>query len=98
MIAILGPQEKIRSFQFLGITPYPCDQNSAPKILETIIDKYQVIFYTQEVYWVLKPLLERYEKRALPCLALLPSMTEKITELKIRELIKKATGTDLLNK
>ncbi|MEO0072285.1 MAG: V-type ATP synthase subunit F [candidate division WOR-3 bacterium] len=98
MIAILGPKEKVTNFKLIGIDPFPCEPDEAPRVLEKILNNYQIILYTQEIHSALKPIIERVQKRALPCIALLPTLDEKITEARIKNLIKKATGTDLLAK
>ncbi|MEO0074965.1 MAG: V-type ATP synthase subunit F [candidate division WOR-3 bacterium] len=98
MIAILGSQEKIQSFQALGIKTVPCDASNALAIAEKLTQDYKIIFYTQELYPALKDLIMRFQKYPLPCFALLPSLQEQLTQERIRELVKKATGTDLLKK
>ncbi|MCS7259030.1 MAG: hypothetical protein NZ601_06715 [candidate division WOR-3 bacterium] len=96
MIAILGPKEKITNFKLIGIDTYPCESEQAFVVLEEILNKYEIILYTQELHENLKPIIERIQKRALPCVVLLPTQGENITAARIKELIKKATGTDLL--
>lgn len=98
MIAILGPKEKVANFKLIGIDFFPCEPDEAASVLEKILNNYQIILYTQELHSALRSIIERVQKRALPCIALLPTLDEKITEARIKELIKKATGTDLLAK
>ncbi len=98
MIAILGPQEKISAFKALGVTTIACDSKTAKQSVEQITEKYKVIFYTSDIYPVLKETIQRFQKTPIPCFALLPSTEEKVSEERIRELVKKATGTDLLKK
>lgn len=98
MIALLGPKKKIAAFQSLGITIFPCDLHTAKESAEKLTAKYQVIFYTPEIYPALKETIARFQKNPLPCFVLLPSLEEKVSEERIAELVKKATGTDILNK
>ena len=98
MIAILGKKEKILPFKATGINIFPCDLQTAKKSVEKIIDQYKIIFYTSEIYPALKDMIARFQKNPLPCFVLLPSLDEKLSEVRIRELVKKATGTDFLNK
>jgi vacuolar-type H+-ATPase subunit F/Vma7 len=98
MIAILGPKEKIQTFKSLGLNIYPCDPETAQKTADQLTDKYKIIFYTQEIYSSLKETIARFRKHPLPCFVLMPSQEEKLSAERIRELIRKATGTDLLKK
>ena len=98
MIAILGPNEKISAFKALGVTAITCDLDTAKKSAEQITDKYKVIFYTSDIYPALKDTIAHYQKNPIPCFVLLPSVHETVSEERIRELVKKATGTDLLKK
>jgi vacuolar-type H+-ATPase subunit F/Vma7 len=77
---------------------YPCNIENAKQTADQITDKYKIIFYTSEIYSVLKETIARFGKNPLPCFVLLPSTEEKLSEERIRELVKKATGTDLLKK
>jgi vacuolar-type H+-ATPase subunit F/Vma7 len=98
MVAILGPKEKIQTFQSLGLSTFPCNLETARQTVEKITDKYKVIFYTAEIYSALKETISRFQKNPLPCFVLLPSTGETLSEVRIAELVKKATGTDLLKK
>lgn len=98
MIAILGPKEKIQTFKSLGLNIFPCNTETAQKTADQITDKYKIIFYTQEIYPALKDTIARFGKHPLPCFVLLPSQEEKVSAERMRDLVKKATGTDLLQK
>lgn len=98
MIAILGAKEKIQTFKSLGLNIFPCDIETAQKTVNQITDQYKIIFYTQEIYSAVKDTIARFQKHPLPCFVLLPSQEEKLSEERMRELVKKATGTDLLKK
>jgi vacuolar-type H+-ATPase subunit F/Vma7 len=82
----------------LGVTTIACDTKTAKQSVEQLTDTYKVIFYTSEIYPALKDTISRFQKTPIPCFALLPSAEEKFSEERIRELVKKATGTDLLKK
>lgn len=96
MIAILGPSEKISVFRALGVTTIACDAKTAKQSVEQITEKYKIIFYTSDIYPSLKETISRFQKIPFPCFALLPSIEEKVSEERFRDLVKKATGTDLL--
>ncbi|MEO0083352.1 MAG: V-type ATP synthase subunit F [candidate division WOR-3 bacterium] len=98
MIAILGNKDRILPYQAIGIRIFPCDVTDAKTIGEQIVNNYQVIFYTPEIYPAIKDIIARYQKSPLPCFALLPSLEEAVSAERIAELVKKATGTDLLKK
>ncbi|MCX8015080.1 MAG: hypothetical protein N2748_03595 [candidate division WOR-3 bacterium] len=98
MIAIIGNKERILPYQAIGVSVFPCDLTNAKAVSEQIAGQYQVIFYTPEIYSAIKEIIARYQKSPLPCFVLLPSLEEKVSEERIAELVKKATGTDLLKK
>lgn len=98
MIAILGSKDAILPFQALGFKIYPCNLQSARNTAEKALTENKVIFFTPELFPALKDLINQFSKSPLPCFVSLPSLEEKVSEERIREIVKKATGTDLLKK
>ncbi|MCX7784962.1 MAG: hypothetical protein N2201_01845 [candidate division WOR-3 bacterium] len=98
MIAIIGDKDTILPYRALGFKIYPCDLQSARASVEKALIENKVIFFTPEIFPVLKDLISQFSKSPLPCFVALPSLEEKVSEERIREIVKKATGTDLLKK
>ncbi|MEO0091485.1 MAG: V-type ATP synthase subunit F [candidate division WOR-3 bacterium] len=98
MIAIIGDKDTILPYQALGFKIYPCDLKAARITAEKALVENKVIFFTPEIFPAIKELINQFGRSPLPCFVSLPVLEEKVSEERIREIVKKATGTDLLKK
>jgi V/A-type H+-transporting ATPase subunit F len=101
-IAILGNNEEILGFKALGVSTFPISSKSeAEQLFEKIIQKggYAVVFVTEN--WAEKISETLFEHRgALPAVVTIPNYSggKGMGEAKLRNIVEKAVGSDILFK
>ncbi|MBN2537994.1 V-type ATP synthase subunit F [candidate division WOR-3 bacterium] len=99
-IAVVGNRETVVAFQAAGLAVFPVEgAQAAEKVEELVADGFRVIFFTEELFSHLAPVLERYRKRAVPCLVALPvSEGSQESVARLKEVVKRAVGADVFGK
>jgi V/A-type H+-transporting ATPase subunit F len=100
-IAVVGNRETVVAFQAAGLSVHPvaAGPEAAAKVEQLVAEGFRVIFFTEELFAHLGPVLERYRKRAVPCLVALPeSAGSQESVARLKEVVKRAVGADVFGK
>jgi V/A-type H+-transporting ATPase subunit F len=96
-IAVVGSREKTVAFKAAGLAVFPVEENGeALERVEVLVEEgYRVVFFTEELFEVLKPALDRYRRAAVPCLVALPLGEGGRSVDRLKEVVRKAVGADV---
>jgi V/A-type H+-transporting ATPase subunit F len=100
-IAVVGNRETVVAFQAAGLSVHPADAGpeAAARVEELVRAGFRVIFFTEELFPFLGEVLEKYRKRAVPCLVALPvSAGSQESVARLKEVVKRAVGADVFSK
>ncbi len=99
-IGVVGDKDSILAFKALGIDVYPAvEAEEARKIVDKMaFENYAVIFLTEQLAQHLEETIERYNKKLIPAIILIPSNqgTLNIGKQKISDYVEKAVGVNNL--
>lgn len=98
-IAVIGGREVVIPFKALGLDAFPVE--TGPNVrsrVETLLhDGYQVIFFTEELFPELEPVVDEHRSKPTPCLVALPSAGLQHGIFRLKRVVKRAVGADVLN-
>jgi V/A-type H+-transporting ATPase subunit F len=99
-IAVIGERDTILPFRALGleIVPMNPDERVNEQVEKLLKEKVRIIFFTPDLFPHLQPIMERTRKSPVPCFIALPTAKVEITIERLRRLVAKAIGADLLFK
>ncbi|MFQ5899981.1 MAG: V-type ATP synthase subunit F [Thermodesulfobacteriota bacterium] len=99
-VAVIGDRDSILIFKGLDISVFPVkDAENIPSLIESLSnDGYIIIFITEEYREGLGSFMEERASQTLPSIIPIPSHNGStgIGKAIMQELVKKATGTDML--
>ncbi len=99
-IGVVGDKDSVLAFKALGIDVFPVtDYDEARKTVDRLaMTDYAVIFVTEQVAQGIEETIERYNKKMLPAVILIPSNqgTLNIGMQKISDNVEKAVGVNIL--
>ena len=101
-IAVIGREEVVGGFKALGITVLPAtDVIQAREKLEVASGgEYAVLYITEDLAHGLLDEIKELQKRPIPAVVLIPGSggSTGLAASRMRELVKKAVGLDLLGR
>jgi len=99
-IAVIGERDTILPFRALGLEIVPMNPSEkVSELVEKLLkEKVRVIFFTPDLFPFLQPIMERTRKSPVPCFIALPTAKVEMTIERLRKLVAKAIGADLLFK
>lgn len=99
-IGVVGDKDSVLAFKAIGIDVYPVvESEEAQKTVDRMaMDKYAVIFVTEQVAKGIEETIERYNREILPAVILIPSNqgSLNIGMQRIRDNVEKAVGVNIL--
>lgn len=99
-IGVVGDKDSVLAFKAIGIDVYPVvEVEEAQKTIDRMaMDKYAVIFVTEQVAKNIEETIERYNREILPAVILIPSNqgSLNIGMQRIRDNVEKAVGVNIL--
>lgn len=99
-IGVVGDKDSVLAFKAIGIDVYPVvEADEARKTIDKMaMDKYAVIFVTEQVAKGIEETIKRYNRETLPAVILIPSNqgTLNIGMQRIRDNVEKAVGVNIL--
>lgn len=99
-IGVVGDKDSVLAFKALGIDVFPVVQNDeARKTIDKLaMNDYAVIFVTEQVAEGIQETIERYTKKIIPAIILIPSNqgTLNIGMKRISDNVEKAVGVNIL--
>lgn len=99
-IGVVGDKDSILAFKALGIDVYPVvDSDEARKTVDKMaFENYAVIFLTEQLAQHLDETIERYNRKMIPAIILIPSNqgTLNIGKQRISDNVEKAVGVNIL--
>lgn len=99
-IGVVGDKDSVLAFKAIGIDVYPVvESEEAQKTVDRMaMDKYAVIFVTEQVAQNIEETIERYNREILPAVILIPSNqgSLNIGMQRIRDNVEKAVGVNIL--
>lgn len=96
-IAVIGNRDTVVAFQAAGLAAFPTEAGpeACDRVEELVAQGFGVIFFTEELFAHLGPVLERYRKEAVPCLVALPLGGSQQSVARLKEVVKRAVGADV---
>ncbi|EDS77504.1 ATP synthase subunit F [Clostridium novyi A str. 4552] len=99
-IGVVGDKDSVLAFKAIGIDVYPViEAEEAKKTVDRMaLNKYAVIFVTEQVAKGIEETIERYNRETLPAIILIPSNqgSLNIGIQRIRDNVEKAIGVNIL--
>ncbi|WP_185903753.1 V-type ATP synthase subunit F [Hathewaya massiliensis] len=99
-IGVVGDKDSILAFKAIGIDTFPViEPVEAQKTIDRLaMDKYAVIFVTEQVAVNIEETIERYNRQMLPAVILIPSNqgSLNIGLQRISDNVEKAVGVNIL--
>ncbi|WP_175429451.1 V-type ATP synthase subunit F [Clostridium acetireducens] len=99
-IGVVGDKDSILAFKALGIDVYPVvTAEEARKAIDKMaIDKYAIIFVTEQIAKNIEETIERYYREIVPAIILIPNNqgSLNIGLQKIKDNVEKAVGVNIL--
>ncbi|SFA92387.1 V-type ATP synthase subunit F [Clostridium frigidicarnis] len=99
-IGVVGDKDSVLAFKAIGIDVYPVVEiEEARKTIDKMaMEKYAVIFVTEQVAKDLEETIDRYNKSMVPAIILIPSNqgSLNIGLSKVQENVEKAVGVNIL--
>ncbi|MFU0825215.1 MAG: V-type ATP synthase subunit F [Clostridium sp.] len=99
-IGVVGDKDSVLAFKTIGIDVYPViEPDEARKTIDRMaMEKYAVIFVTEQVAKDIDETIERYNKETLPAVILIPSNqgSLNIGMQRIKDNVEKAVGVNIL--
>ncbi|WP_180964155.1 V-type ATP synthase subunit F [Haloimpatiens massiliensis] len=99
-IGVVGDKDSVLAFKSIGLDVFPVvEPEEARKTIDKLaMSDYAVIFVTEQVAKDIEETIERYNKKTLPAVILIPSNqgTLNIGIQKISDNVEKAVGVNIL--
>jgi V/A-type H+-transporting ATPase subunit F len=99
-IGVVGDKDSILAFKALGMDTFPVIEveEARKKIDKMAMEKYAVIFVTEQIAQHLEETIERYNKMMIPAIILIPSNqgSLNIGKKRISDNVEKAVGVNIL--
>ncbi len=99
-IGVVGDSDSIFIFKSLGVDIFPCqDEGEARLIIDRLaMDSYAVIFVTENVAKDIMGTIDRYRKKYIPSIVLIPGSSGSlgIGLEKINDNVERAIGVNIL--
>ncbi|ABK62030.1 MULTISPECIES: V-type ATP synthase subunit F [Clostridium] len=99
-IGVVGDKDSVLAFKAIGIDVYPViEEEEARKTVDKMaLNKYAVIFVTEQVAKGIEETIERYNRETLPAIILIPSNqgSLNIGIQRIKDNVEKAIGVNIL--
>lgn len=99
-IGVVGDKDSVLAFKAIGIDVHPVvGAEEARKTIDKMaMDKYAVIFVTEQVAQNIEETIERYNRQMLPAVILIPSNqgSLNIGMQRIKDNVEKAVGVNIL--
>ncbi|WP_442879408.1 V-type ATP synthase subunit F [Clostridium sp.] len=99
-IGVVGDRDSVLAFKALGIDVFPTiETEEARKIVDKMaFENYAVIFLTEQLAQHLEDTIQRYNKKIIPAIILIPSNqgTLNIGKQRISDNVEKAVGVNIL--
>jgi V/A-type H+-transporting ATPase subunit F len=99
-LGVVGDKDSVLAFKAIGIDVYPVvGAEEARKTIDKMaMDKYAVIFVTEQVAQNIEETIERYNRQMLPAVILIPSNQGSldIGMQRIKDNVEKAVGVNIL--
>lgn len=99
-IGVVGDKDSVLAFKAIGIDVYPVvEVEEARKTIDKMaVEKYAVIFVTEQVAKDLEETIDRYNKSMVPAIILIPSNqgSLNIGLSKVQKNVEKAVGVNIL--
>ncbi len=99
-IAVIGDRDSVLCFRAVGVSVFPTtDDEQAKKIFQKLTrDDYAVIFVTEQLAAGLDEQIQKVAFQPLPSVVLIPNSKGSLGfgMGRIREIVKKAVGADIL--
>ncbi len=92
-IAVIGRADIVVAFGAVGLAVFPvvAGRDASGTVENLVAAGYRVIFFTEDLFAYLLPVLERYRRGATPCLVALPlGGGQGVARLK--EMVRRAVG------
>lgn len=97
-IAVVGRAETVAPFRAAGLAAVAINPGpGAAGAVQALIDRgCRVIFFTEDLYPYLAPVIERHRRSATPSLVALPVGSERLGIARLRDIVRRAVGADVL--
>lgn len=99
-IGVVGDKDSVLAFKALGIDVYSViDHEEARRTIDKMaFDNYAVIFLTEQLAQYLEETIERYNRKMIPAIILIPSNqgSLNIGKQRISDNVEKAVGVNIL--
>ncbi|MEO0078537.1 MAG: V-type ATP synthase subunit F [candidate division WOR-3 bacterium] len=97
-VVVVGPPEIVAPFRAAGIDACPVEPGpTCSAQVETLVQRgYRIVFFTADLAPHLDRLLERYSRSATPCLVPLLLGDAGTGAGRLRALVRRAVGADVL--
>jgi len=95
-VLVIGEEDFIKIFSLYGFEVIQTKKELARELLEEKIEEgTQIIFFSPTFYSQIADVIKRYEQQFYPLFISLTTKEESVEDLRIRELLKRALGTDI---
>ena len=97
-IAVVGRPEIVAPFRAAGLSVVAIEPGpGAASAVQALVDRgCRVVFFTEDLYADLAPVIERHRRSATPSLVALPTGSERLGMARLREIVRRAVGADVL--
>ncbi len=97
-VVVAGPSELVAPFRAAGLDTCPTEPGPGCSAqVEALVQRgYRIVFFTADLTPHLGSLLERYSRSAIPCLVPLPLDDAGTGAARLRALVRRAVGADVL--
>jgi vacuolar-type H+-ATPase subunit F/Vma7 len=96
-LAVVGRAEIVAPFSGAGLAAVAVEPGpAAADAVQALIDRgCRVIFYTEDLFADLAPVVEHYRRSAVPSLVALPVGTERLGVERLKDIVRRAVGADV---
>jgi vacuolar-type H+-ATPase subunit F/Vma7 len=96
-LAVIGEAQAVAGLRSLGLDVFPlaAGEAAADRVTGLVEQGYSIIFYTAELALQLAPLLDKYRRSAVPSIVELPSGRGEPGASRLKDLVRRAVGTDV---
>lgn len=96
-IAVVGSHDDVAAFKAAGLAVFATGpgRTAVELVSEAIRSGHRVVFFTEDLFPELGPLLERHRRAAVPCLVALPTAKAGVSVARLKEIVRRAVGADI---